>query len=198
MVLKVIRILQCCFLLRKTQARTVPWKRGTSSSTYLQDAEEAELGSSQRQLHGKFLFMWLRSFHLVWWEWILYGKVQNYCWVKSLSSKIPQPRYSRETLLLSPYILTFIYTLAHTSDTKYPTGNASLLTLMKSFHTNWTTLEGREKCSTPHCKKAQARCSPLLRYRCPALCAASFISLWAFPYWKRQKKRMEINSEWQL
>lgn len=54
-----------------------------SSSTYLQYAEEAELGSSQRQgtnaAAWEILLMLLRSFHLVWWERILCGKAQNYC-----------------------------------------------------------------------------------------------------------------------
>lgn len=94
-----------------------------SSSTYLQHAEEAELGSPQRQgtnaAAWEILLMLLRSFHLVWWEWILLRKGTELLVVKSLLSKILKPRCSRETLLLSPYILTFTYTLAHTSDTKW-------------------------------------------------------------------------------
>lgn len=39
------------------------------------------------------------------------------------SSKIPKPMYRRKMLLLSPYILAFIYMLAHIkSDTKSITG----------------------------------------------------------------------------
>lgn len=45
-----------------------------TSSSYLQHAEEAELGSPQRPgtnaAAWKILLMLLRSFHLVWWEWM--------------------------------------------------------------------------------------------------------------------------------
>lgn len=154
-----------------------------SSSTYLQHAEEAELrGKEQMQLHGKFFCCWevftcvVRVDSLRKGTELLLGE----------NLVIQDPQTQVEQGNTSLFILHFDIHL-HTSTHQWYQINTPLLTQMKSSNTSQTSPTGREKCSTPYCKRVQVRCSHLLIYRSLAFCAPSLFHCGHFPTEKGKK-----------